>query len=92
MRVFVSGPWKTQIGVAEFALLATAVIIAATLAFWLTPETVRLQGLAFSAEGAAKHPAYDEFFTYHRVARALYVINLGFGITLLCMKVRKWVR
>ena len=29
---------------------------------------------------------------FYRVARALYVINLGLGITLLCMKARKWVR
>ena len=92
VRVFIAGPWKAQIGVAEVALLATAVIIAATLAFWLTPETVRLQGLAFSAQEAAKRAAYDEFFAYHRVARALYVINLVLGITLLCMKARKWVR
>ena len=92
VRVFVAGPWKTQIGVAELALLATMVIIAATLAFWLTPETARLQGIAFSATEDAKRAAYDEFFAYHRVARALYVINLGLGITLLCVKVRKWVR
>jgi len=92
VRVFIAGPWKAQISVAEVALLATAVIIAATVAFWLTPETVRLQGLAFSAQEAAKRAAYDEFFAYHRVARSLYVINLGLGIALLCMKVRKWVR
>jgi len=56
------------------------------------PATVRLQELAFSAPEAAKRAAYDEFFVYHRVARALYIINLGLGITLLCVKVRKWVR
>ncbi len=92
VRVFVAGPWKTQIGLAELALLATMVIIAATLAFWLTPETVRLQGLAFSAKEEAKRAAYDEFFVYHRVARALYIVNLGLGVTLLCMKVRKWAQ
>src|SRR5437899_12886864 len=46
VRVFVGGPWKTQLGVAERALLPTVVVIAATLAFWLTRDTVRLQGLA----------------------------------------------
>ena len=92
VRVFVAGPWKTQVGVAELALLATMVIIAATLAFWLTPETVRLQGLAFNAPEEAKRAAYDEFFVYHRVARALYILNLGLGIAVLCVKVKKWVR
>ena len=92
VRVFIARPWKTQIGIAELALLATMVIIAATLASWLTPETVRLQELAFSAKEETKRAAYDEFFVYHRVARALYLINLGLGITLLCVRVRKWVR
>jgi hypothetical protein len=92
VRVFVAGPWRNQIGATELALLATMVLIAATLVFWLTPETVRLQELAFGAKAEAKRAAYDEFFVYHRVARALYVLNLGLGIAVLCVKVRKWAR
>ncbi len=92
VRVFVSGPWREQIGMIELALLATMIVFAMTLTFWLTPETTRLQELAFSAKEEAKRAAYDEFFVYHRVARALYILNLGLGIALLCVKVRKWVR
>jgi len=92
VRVFVSGPWREQIGMIELALLATMIVFAMTLTFWLTPETTRLQELAFSAKEGAKRAAYDEFFVYHRVARALYILNLGLGIALLCVKVRKWVR
>ncbi len=92
VRVFVSGPWREQIGMIELALLATMIVFAMTLTFWLTPETTRLQELAFSAKEGAKRAAYDEFFVYHRVARALYILNLGLGIALVCVKVRKWVR
>jgi hypothetical protein len=92
VRVFISGPWREQIGMIELALLATMVVIALTLAFWLTPETARLQGIAFGVWDDAKRIAYENFFAYHRAARALYIINLGLGIALLCVKVKKWVR
>jgi hypothetical protein len=92
VRVFVSGPWREQIGMIELVLVAIMIVFALTLTFWLTPETTRLQELAFSAKEEAKRAAYDEFFVYHRVARALYILNLGLGIAVLCVKVRKWVR
>ncbi|MBI3808841.1 MAG: DUF4149 domain-containing protein [Nitrospirae bacterium] len=92
VRVYAAGPWQQQIGTGELALLATMVVIATVLACWLTPETARLQEIAFGAKDDAKRIAYDNFFAYHRVARALYIINLGLGITLLCVKVKKWVR
>jgi hypothetical protein len=77
----------------EGVLLGVMVAVASALAFYLNPEVVRLQELAFTAKDElAKKAAYDEFFTYHRVARALYIINLGLGIVLICVKVRKWVR
>jgi cytochrome bd-type quinol oxidase subunit 2 len=87
-----TGNWREQIGMSELVLLTTMVAVATVLTCWLTPETARLQGIAFGAKDDAKHIAYDNFFTYHRVARALYIINLGLGITLLCVKVKKWVR
>ena len=87
-----SASWKEQVGMTELVVLMTMVAIAAALTFWLTPETARLQGIAFSAKEDVKRAAYDEFFTYHRVARVLYLINLGLGVTLLCMKVQKWMR
>ena len=87
-----SANWREQGSVIELVLLMTMVAIATALTFWLTPETARLQEIAFGAKEDAKRIAYDNFFAYHRVARALYIINLGLGITLLCVKVRKWVR
>jgi hypothetical protein len=91
-RVLAAGPWRAQIGMAELALLTMMAVIATVLTFWLTPETTRLQELAFSAKAEAKRAAYGEFFVYHRVARALYILNLGLGIAVLCVKVKKWVR
>ena len=87
-----AGSWREQIGMAELVLLALMVVIATVLAFWLTPETARLQTIAFGAKDDAKRIAYDNFFAYHRVARALYIVNLGLGITLFCIRVRKWAR
>ncbi len=87
-----SAGWREQVSMTELVLLMTMVAIAAALTFWLTPETARLQEIAFGAKDDAKRIAYDNFFAYHQVARALYIINLGMGITLLCVKVRKWVR
>ena len=49
-------------------------------------------GSSIAHKDDAKRVAYDTFFAYHRIARALYLINLGLGMTLLCVKVQKWVR
>ena len=87
-----TGNWREQIGMTELVLLALMVVIATVLACWLTPEAARLQTIAFGAKDDAKSIAYDNFFAYHRIARALYIVNLGLGITLLCVKVRKWAR
>ncbi len=91
-RTLAAGSWRMQVGTAEFALLAVMILIVGILAFWLGPETTRLQELAFAAKDETKRAAYDEFFLYHRWARALYIVNLALGISLLCVKVRKWVR
>jgi uncharacterized membrane protein len=81
------------VGRGDWVLLGAMIVVAVTLTFYLSPETVRLQELAFmTKEGAAKKAAYDDFFAYHRVARALYLVNLGLGIAMLCLKVRKWAR
>jgi uncharacterized membrane protein YkgB len=93
VRIYVStGTWREQIGMAELALLATMAVIVTTLVFGLTPETARLQEIVFAAKDDAKRIAYDNFFVYHRVARALYITNLGLGITVLCVKVKQWAR
>jgi hypothetical protein len=87
-----AGSWREQISMTELVLLATMVVLVTTLWFWLTPETARLQEVAFAAKDDAKRVAYDNFFAYHRVARALYILNLGLGIALLCVKATKWAR
>ena len=87
-----AGNWREQIGMTELALLATMVVFVTVLVFWLTPETTRLQEIAFGARDDARRIAYDNFFAYHRVARALYIINLGLGIALLCVKAKTWAR
>ncbi|HZC67473.1 MAG TPA: DUF4149 domain-containing protein, partial [Nitrospirales bacterium] len=84
---------KNLISKLELAVVGGMVMLALGLTFYLNPEVVRLQELAFATtETDAKKAAYDAFFHYHWIARALYIINLGLGMTLLCMKVRKWVQ
>jgi hypothetical protein len=69
------------------------VMVAGFLTMYLNPEIVRLQELAFAAsEETAKPAAYGDFFRLHWIARALYLINLGLGISVLCLKVRAWAR
>ena len=84
---------KDLISRPEWAVAGIMVMVAVGLTFYLNPEVVRLQELAFAErETEAKKAAYEAFFHYHWIARALYLINLGLGATLLCMKVWKWVR
>jgi len=65
-------------GMTELVLLMTMVAIAAALKFWLTPETARLQESP-SVPGGRQTRRLRRIFAYHRVARALYVTNLGLG-------------
>ena len=84
---------KDLVSTPELAVAGVMAMVALGLTFYLNPEVVRLQELAFATtETDAKKAAYDVFFTYHWIARALYIVNLGLGMTLLGMKVRKWVR
>jgi len=88
-----SGGIKEAVGSTEPHLIGIMIAIASLLAFYLNPEVARLQETAFGVkEVAAKRVAYEHFFFYHRVARALYLVNLGLGIAVLCVKVRKWAR
>ena len=77
----------------EFLFVGAMIAVTALLTVYLNPEVVRLQELAFgTTEAEAKRVAYENFFAYHRVARALYLVNLGLGITMLCFKVKRWGR
>jgi len=91
--MLVRGVAANRFRITEWVLMGMMVIIAAVLTFALNPEVVRLQEIAFLAnEAEAKQVAYEGFFAYHRVARALYLANLGLGITVLCLKVTRWTQ
>jgi hypothetical protein len=69
------------------------IAMAALIILVLGPMSVTLQEQAFAAQGeAAKKEAYDAFFRTHMIVRALYVVNLGFGIALLAVKANTKLR
>jgi uncharacterized protein DUF4149 len=85
--------WREEVTPAEILLLTAMIVIAAYLMFSLNPQIVGLQERAFMAtDQALRQMAYKDFFFSHYLARTLYLINLGLAITILCVKVRKWVR
>jgi hypothetical protein len=66
-------------------------VIAVYLALVWNPHMIILQEKAFTAQDAVvRQMALKDFFLGHQIARALYVLNLGLGIALICIKVRKW--
>ena len=81
-----------KISLVESILVGGMLLVVTLLAFYISPETVRLQTLAFtSIEGTARQSAYEAFFRFHWIARALYLANLALGIAVVCVKVRNWV-
>ncbi len=57
---------KDLIGKPELAAVGGMVLVVLGLTFYLNPEVVRLQELAFAATDTdAKKSAYDAFFTSH---------------------------
>jgi len=91
-RFWASVP-ERSVGKDEVSVVLVMIVLVAGLVLYLNPETARLQDLAFSAKDpGVKRIAYDSFFTYHWMARALYLTNMALGILLLCLKVRKWAR
>lgn len=77
---------------AEGLLLSLMIAMAGLIILVLGPMSVTLQEQAFAAQGeAAKKAAYDAFFRTHMIVRALYVVNLGFGIALLAVKAKQWI-
>ncbi len=93
-RVYATtGHWREQISLTEIVVLGTMTMIALYLTFFFNPQIAHLQELAFSAQDKVERSmAYQDFFFGHYIARALYMINLGLGIAVLCLKVKKWVR
>jgi cytochrome c biogenesis protein CcdA len=72
-------------------VLGTLTLSACLLAWLLFPESVALQEQAFAAKGeTAKVEAYKAFFKSHNLVRGLYLVNLGLGLTLMIMMVRRW--
>jgi len=79
----------------ETVLLTLMILSAVLIIAVLGPRTVTLQEQAFAAQAqgeAAKKAAYDAFFRLHMVVRALYLANLGLGMALLTVKIRRWRR
>jgi uncharacterized membrane protein len=75
----------------EACLFTIMLCIAVVLTFYLNPEIVRLQEAAFTSQAeASKRSAYDVFFRLHKIARALYLLNVALGIAAICVKVRTW--
>ena len=92
-RVRATRQWRTQIGNAELILFGTMLVVAAYLALVWNPHMMILQEKALGAQDTVvKQKAYRDFFLGHQIARTLYVLNLGLGIALMCVKVRKWSR
>jgi uncharacterized membrane protein len=82
-----------KITVVEVAAVGAMLAVVTLLAFYISPETVRLQTLALSSsEGPEKQSAYDAFFRFHWIARALYITNMALGVAVVYVKVRNWTK
>ncbi len=76
---------------AEIWLVAALALVTCVIAGALGPQTARLQEAAFAAESQeAKRAAFEAFFQWHMVVRALHLINVGVAVSLLVVKVRQW--
>ena len=82
-----------NVGMLEASLIIAMIAVALILIAYVNPQTVGLQEAAFTAnDEAAKRVTYTAFFRYHWLARGLYLVNLGLGVIVMCVKVRRWVR
>jgi hypothetical protein len=76
----------------ERTVAITMIVLAVVLIFVLEPSSVRLQEHAFTIKDEAERKAaYESFFKTHTIVRALYVVNLGFAIALVPLKVRSLI-
>jgi hypothetical protein len=92
-RAIAAGPWRAQVGIGELMVFGTMLVIAAYLALAWNPHMIVLQEKAFAAQDpVVRQIALHDFFVGHQIARTLYLLNFGFGIALICMKVRKWAK
>ncbi len=77
----------------EPLVLTAMIVVAFLIGFVWGPESVALQERAFAAHTEAeKKAAYDAFFRTHTLVRGLYVLNLGLGICLIAMKIKRWLK
>ena len=75
---------------AEVAVLALMGLLAAAIILILHPQAAALQATAFAAKDEqARRAAFEAFFRLHMPVRTVYMVNLGLGIALLVMKVRR---
>ena len=74
----------------ELIISVAMVVIAGLIIFVLQPASVSLQEQAFAAKAEGERKAaYDAFFRSHTIVRALYVLNLGLGMAMIPLKVRR---
>lgn len=79
------------IGRVEAGLLLAALLVTILIVAWLGPRAIHLQELAFAAEpGTERKAAYDEFFRWHMIVRALHMLNWGLAVSLFVVKVKNW--
>jgi uncharacterized membrane protein len=76
----------------EWLLLGAMLLTAGIITFVLHPQAAAMQAQAFATKGeATRKAAFEAFFQMHQPMRILYVVNVGFGIALLAVRVRSWV-
>ena len=89
------GSWQGSlmgVGQTELILLTLMISICCLIVLWLSPTSVTLQKQAFAAVGdVQKKDAYEAFFYVHSIVRALYFVNLVLGVSLLVVKIKRWI-
>lgn len=74
----------------ELMLLLGMGVIAGVIILWLHPRVAELQAVAYATkEEIVRKLAFEAFFRVHLPVRLLYLVNLGLGILLTGMKVKR---
>jgi hypothetical protein len=73
----------------ELILLGLMTVTAIVIIGVFGPQSVKLQEIAFATKGEAERKeAYAAFFRLHSIVRGLYLVNLGFGVALMIVKLK----
>ncbi len=75
----------------EVGLLAALAFVTFLIVVIMGPKAVALQEAAFAADSQeAKQAAFKAFFRMHMIVRALHLLNAGFAVSLLTVKLYHW--